>query len=617
MKHFLAFLFIILYSSSGLVAQNLVDNPGFEKREALDCLSCHIYNEEFSKKMSPWRNLNTHTTICDCNYKKKSTEGKYKYSEVCPFEKIKPKEGCAMIQMGYQPTCTDWDHATKGCASYLATELTEKLQMGKQYEISYWLYIAEPKDLGYEKHIGFTLFPKKIRNPKGAMIPQNVFQIDTIIYNQWYQVSWKIQPTCPLQYLVLGVFRGVDGPPTHNINRPANNYYFIDQVEVKEIARNDADLQNDVSFFCKPDLVPGLSVREEIEGFNAYFESGQDQLLAIYQTELDSFAFRAKQYPKSTFVISGHTDNVGSDHLALSKRRIDQVLSYLKSKHKIPSLRFICLPKGDGDPKTSNATEEGKQANRRVEIQQVDYPIERVIYRHLLNYVFQNELKLAKNALNTWLHFAPHKSKLLMLNDPRIDVLKNEPYWTNIIGRVRDSYQQFPLGINLSYSLDSLWAEDQKFRTLKYYIENLGTYLAPIDSANTKLKVNFNGLANEESSLDLEHLKALSQLLGKNNWVKQSEVGERAATANFLVIQHSMDLDLLKTYLPLLKERCMEGEASWNYFAMMYDRLQTIQNLPQRYGTQYKMMGDQQELFPLEDPERVNEWRNELGLSPL
>ena len=615
MKYCLPILLLFVFSINCL-AQNLVINPSFEKREMIDCLSCNIHNEEFSKKMRPWTNLNSHTTICDCNYKKKSTEGKYKYAEVCPLEKMSPKDCCTMIQMGYNPACLDWDHATRGCASYLGTVLKEKLEMGKQYEISYWLFIADPKDLGYEKHIGFTLFPKKIRNPKGAMIPQNVFQIDTIIYNKWYQVSWKIQPTCPLQYLVLGVFRGVNGPPVHNFDRPTSNYYFIDQVEVKEIPLNKAELQKDVTFFCKPELIPGLSVKAEVDGFSAYFESGKDELLPKYQTALDSFAVRAKRNPKTTFHISGHTDNVGSDHLALSKRRIDRVLSYLETKHKIPYLRFIRLPKGDGEPQSSNTTEAGKQANRRVEIQQRDYPIENVIYRHLLHQVFQKDKKLAYKTLNIWLHFAPHKRQLLMLHDPRIELLKSDKRWQLITDRVRDSYKQFPAGVNLSYSLDSLWAEDQKLRTLKYYVENLGAYLPPIDSSDTRLDVNYLA-PNDESTLDQNHLDALLQLIGKNYWVKQSDVGERAATANFLIIQHSMDIDLLKQQLPLLEARCLEGEASWNYYAMMYDRLQIIQDLPQRYGTQFKVNGDERELFPLEDPERVNEWRNALGLDSL
>ena len=614
---FLSFLILFLAFFDLAFAQNLVDNPGFEQRESLDCIDCHIFNEEFSKKMSSWTNLNTHTNICDCNYEKKSTEGKYKYGSICPLEKVSPKEGCVMIQMGYKPQCLDWDHATEGCTSYLSTNLTEKLQMGKQYEISYWLYILQPDDPGYEQHIGFTLFPQKIRNPKGAMIPQNVFKIDTVIYNQWYPVKWKIQPTCPLQNLVVGVFRGVDGPPVHHINKRTDNFYFVDNISVKEIKVDKNELQQNVTFFCKPELIPGVSVRPEIEGCTAYFESGKDELSPEYQLALDAFALRVKQYPETAFIVSGHTDNVGSDHISLSERRIDQVLSYLEIKHKIPKIRFLALPKGDSDPTASNTTEQGKQNNRRVEIQHRDHDIENVIYRNMLNFIFQKDLTAAYKTLNIWLHFAPQKSKLLMLYDPRIDALKTGSRWQQITNQVRDSYKIFPAGIDLSFSLDSLWAEDQKSRTLKFYIENLSTYIPAVDSTQSRWDVNFFLSESEAKKLDQENSAALKNLIGINYWIKQSEVGERAATANFLIFQHIMNVNVLKTYLPLLKARCMEGEAPWQYYAMMYDRLQIIQGLPQRYGTQFRVTDDGQELFPLEDAEQVDIWRDEIGMPAL
>ncbi len=594
----------------------MVSNASFENHDPIDCLSCNMWNEVFSKAMSGWKNLNTHTTICDCNYQKKASEGPYKYGEVCPLEKVSPKDGCTMIQMGYQPNCLDFDHATQGCASYLGTLLKEQLEMGKKYEISFWLYIAAPKDPGYERHIGFTLFPDKIRNPNGAMIPQNVFQIDTIIYHEWYPVKWKIQPTCPLQYLVLGVFRGVEGPPVHNIDRPADNYYFIDKVAVTEIAANTKISQDEVTFFCKPELIPGLTVKTEVEGVSTYFDSGDDQLSAASRGALDAFAVRAQQEPKTTFLISGHTDNIGSDHKILSKKRIESVLTYLATKHKIPKLRFIALPKGIEEPKNNNESEAARKQNRRVVIEQRDFDIDKVIYRNLLTHVFQKNEEEAFKTLNVWLHVAKQKAKILMIHDPRIEVLKSGARWNSVKDRVRKSYQEFP-NYRLAYSLDSLWAEDQKGRTLKFYIENLGAYLHHIDSTNTAWDVNFYFTEKEKIQRDQNQLSALMQCLDNGNWVKASDVGERAATANFLIIQHSMDTILLKKYLPKLKARCLKGEAKWRYYAMMYDRLQIIQDLPQRYGTQYKNMGDKQVLFPLEDASKVDIWRNEIGLEAL
>lgn len=616
MRFYLLSSFILLLLNFG-TAQNLVSNPSFENNEPIDCLTCHHSEAVFSEKMPGWDRLaGWHSTICDCDYKKKSSEGPYKYSEICPLEKIQPKDGCTMMQMDYVPQCLDFDHVTSGCSSYLGTLLNKKLEMGKKYEVSYWLYIDEPKDPDYEKHIGFTLFPDKIRNLKGALIPQNVFQIDTTIHNQWYQVKWNIQPTCPLQYLVLGVYRGINGPPVHHINRPGNNYFFIDDVQVSEIDSGTLINQEDVTFFCKPELIPGLSVKAEVKGLSTYFDSGEDLLSDKSKIELDSFAARAKRAPNSTFVISGHTDNIGSDHKALSKNRISSVLTYLETKHEIPNLRFIALPKGIENPKDSNTNEAGRKVNRRVDIKQRDYDLEAVVYRNMLEHVFRNNNIEAFNALNVWLHFAKQKSKLLMIVDPRIEQLKTNKQWSQIKSRVKKSYEKFPEK-KLAYSLDSLWAEDQKGRTLEFYVENLGTYIHHIDSTNVTWNVNFEFTETETNKRDSRHLTALFDVIDKGVWAKISEVGDRAATGQFLIIQHSMDVDLLNLYLPKLKALCLVGEAKWKYYALMYDRLQTIQDLPQRYGTQYRNVGDEKVLLPLEDASKVDDWRNEIGLEPL
>jgi len=615
MKSAYLFLFINLFHQPTF-AQNLVPNPSFEKSLPLECLDCQHSQEKFAGTMFSWGGLPLGTIICDCNYERKSYETDYKYSETCP-KNIDPQDGCNMIQMSYKPQCMDWDHDTKGCATYIASLLKEKLKMGNQYEVSFWLYIPTPKDPSFEKHIGFTLFPDKIRNPKNAMIPQNQFQIDTIIHNQWYQVSWNIQPTCPLQFLVLGVFRGIEGPPVHNINRPGNNYYFIDNVAVEEIDPSAGEPIEDVTFFCKPDLIPGLSIKAEVEGASVYFESGESQITDLYRMELDSFAVRAKQNPKTTYSINGYTDNIGSGFIELSQRRIDAVLTYLDSVHHIPNLRFIAFPKGISNPKSTNSSEIGRQDNRRVDIQQRDDKIENVIYRNMLDYVFINDPTSAYKALNIWLHLAPQKSKLLMLEDPRINILKSGPRWTKIKNRVIKSYEEFHAGVDLSYSLDSLWAEDQKPRTLKYYVENLNAYIASMDSLQKRWDVNYIINDSEAEKMDQTNLIALKKLIGHDSWVKQSEVGERAAKGAFLVIQHSRDIELLESYLPLIKASCMEGEAPWNYYALMYDRIQIHKNLPQRYGTQFKANGDVKEMYPLEDASRVNTWRNEIGLAPL
>jgi len=113
--------------------------------------------------------------------------------------------------------------------------------------------------------------------------------------------------------------------------------------------------------------------------------------------------------------------------------------------------------------------------------------------------------------------------------------------------------------------------------------------------------------------------KELEELITKKGWPRNSEVGPVAAGAAFYVIQHS-DAEKQEKYLPMLRQRCEEKESNWQHYAMMYDRMKVLRNLPQKYGTQPVLNNENTglyELAPLENESKVNEWRKEVGLPPL
>lgn len=119
-------------------------------------------------------------------------------------------------------------------------------------------------------------------------------------------------------------------------------------------------------------------------------------------------------------------------------------------------------------------------------------------------------------------------------------------------------------------------------------------------------------------SINEKNLAELESLIAKKGWPKKSDVGSSAAGTAFFVIQHSNPEMQIK-YLPTLKKMCEEKEAIWEHYALMYDRAQTSQKKPQRYGSQinYNEKTNSFELFPLEDESKVDEWRKEIGLGPL
>ncbi|WP_019954515.1 OmpA family protein [Yoonia vestfoldensis] len=99
------------------------------------------------------------------------------------------------------------------------------------------------------------------------------------------------------------------------------------------------------------------------------FATNSTQVSAQSQNDLLIVARSLNNYPNSTVNVIGHTDNVGSAafNQDLSERRAQSVASVLRSGG-VSSARIRSIGAGLNQPIASNATAEGRQLNRRVEI---------------------------------------------------------------------------------------------------------------------------------------------------------------------------------------------------------------------------------------------------------
>lgn len=88
-----------------------------------------------------------------------------------------------------------------------------------------------------------------------------------------------------------------------------------------------------------------------------------------FKGTMDKIANVLVRYGKTHLTVVGHTDNVGSHEYnqGLSERRSGAVTDYLRAQGVIPQ-RLVSLGRGETSPRASNATEEGRHLNRRVEI---------------------------------------------------------------------------------------------------------------------------------------------------------------------------------------------------------------------------------------------------------
>ena len=88
-----------------------------------------------------------------------------------------------------------------------------------------------------------------------------------------------------------------------------------------------------------------------------------------FQRTLDQVAGVLGEYNRTYIDVYGHTDSTGSDvyNQTLSEQRARSVADYL-SAHGVQSARIGTRGFGETQPIASNETEEGRAANRRVEI---------------------------------------------------------------------------------------------------------------------------------------------------------------------------------------------------------------------------------------------------------
>jgi OOP family OmpA-OmpF porin len=99
------------------------------------------------------------------------------------------------------------------------------------------------------------------------------------------------------------------------------------------------------------------------------FDVDKTEIRPQYRDEIAKVGSFMKQYPTTTAVIEGHTDNVGDAeyNVGLSQRRAESVVNHLVETYGIDRTRLTAKGYGMANPVADNATDAGRQANRRIE----------------------------------------------------------------------------------------------------------------------------------------------------------------------------------------------------------------------------------------------------------
>jgi OmpA-OmpF porin, OOP family len=248
-----------------------------------------------------------------------------------------------------------------GYREYLSTDLKGETVDGVVYEIrvSYALASNSPFTCDW---LGIRLLDKEARVVRTLL--------DFEIEGQYPQSGWV---TALFQYkatgrehsLAIGNFHTKEELKLIDVKRTYVHpmlvdkaYFFIDGVSFS-LPTKEAPFENVVT-----------NVPFKLE--NVQFEFDKSVLRPSSFVLLDKLAKYIKLHDYQRFLITGHTDNVGSRdyNQQLSEARANSVLSYLVG-WGIASDRLLAIGKGNTDPVATNTTAAGREMNRRVTVTQI------------------------------------------------------------------------------------------------------------------------------------------------------------------------------------------------------------------------------------------------------
>lgn len=149
----------------------------------------------------------------------------------------------------------------------------------------------------------------------------------------------------------------------HDYKSRQGAYIAVDILESKAMQQN-------MVVVSASEIGKSLTSQGKVAIYGILFDTGKAEIKPASKASLDQIAAFLKADPAVKLHVVGHTDSVGSfdSNLALSKRRAEAVATVLSKEYGIAASRLIGNGVASLAPVASNAAEEGRTKNRRVEL---------------------------------------------------------------------------------------------------------------------------------------------------------------------------------------------------------------------------------------------------------
>ena len=215
----------------------------------------------------------------------------------------------------------------------------------------------------------------------------------------------------------------------------------------------------------------------------------------------------------------------------------------------------------------------------------------------------------AFSQLNRLVEFGKFHDFEKLENEKMLVSLHSDPRWKIIIETAKQNFEVRPIFSKvLADKLKKILEEDSSMRDeLSQLRKKYGRDSEQVQSFFATVK-----------EYDSAHLVFVKNVLDSIGWPGFIEVGREGNAAIFLVIQHA-DSATQRKYLPLLREAVKNHKALPADMALLEDRVLLNMNKKQIYGSQIGIEPETGAAYvlPLEDPDRVDERREKVGLGPM
>lgn len=193
--------------------------------------------------------------------------------------------------------------------------------------------------------------------------------------------------------------------------------------------------------------------------------------------------------------------------------------------------------------------------------------------------------------------------------DSDLQSLHDRPEWLIMLNRLQTKLAAREKNYDhaLKKELEDIFIADQKLRT------SIDTVIKQYGENSEQVKATWD----EIERLDAANLKRVTQILDSKGWLGPEQVGERASSTLFLVVQHA-NKAVWEKYLPMMRKAVQEKKASASSLALLEDRYLAFGlGKKQIYGSQLQTIDGVTKLMPVEDPDRLDERRAAVGLGPI